>query len=57
MCRKIFVQVMACCHGNPIFKAMFSQILTFLMFYSFNSRFLQTTARYLPQIQEIENLS
>ena len=28
-----FVKVIICCHGKPDFDAMFSQILTFLIFF------------------------
>ena len=34
--KKVFVKGITCCHGNPIFEALFSQNLTFLIFLSFN---------------------
>ena len=33
---KFFVKDVKCCHGNQIFDAIFSQILTFSYFFSFN---------------------
>ena len=53
---KFFVKGITCCHGNPIFDAMFSQILTFLFFLLINN-FVKTIANCLSQSQEIENIS
>ena len=41
-----------CCHGNPIFDAMFSQIFLLLI-----SDFFKSIANYLYQSQEIDNFS
>ena len=46
-----------CCHDNPIFDAMFSQILTFLIFFLLINGFFKSTANSLPQSQEIDNFS
>ena len=33
---KIYINGSTCCHGNAVFDAMFTQILTFLVFFSIN---------------------
>ena len=52
--KKIFVKGIPCCHGSPIFDAMFSQILTFDIFSS--NDIFKTFAKSLSQSQEIDNL-
>ena len=52
---KKIVKGITCCHGNPIFDTMFSQILTFDIF-SFND-FFKTIANSLSQSQKIDIFS
>ena len=33
---KIYIYGITCCHGNAVFDAVFTQILTFLVFFSIN---------------------
>ena len=53
----IFVKDVRCCHGNQIFDAMFSRILTFLTFFLLINIFLKTNANSLYQSQEIGTFS
>ena len=53
----MFVKVITCYHGNPIFDAMISQVLTFLIFFLLINDFFKTIANSLRQSQEIDNFS
>ena len=55
--KKVFVKGITCCHGNPFFDAMFSQILTFLIFFLLIHDFFKTIANSVSQSQEMDNFS
>ena len=46
---KCFLEGTSCCHGNQIFGTMFSQILTFLIFFLLIGNFFKTNANSLSQ--------
>ena len=54
---KLFVYGITCCHGSTIFDAMFSEILTFLIFFLLINDFFKTIANALSQSQEIDIFS
>ena len=43
---KKIVKGITCCHGNPSFNAMFSQILAFFDFFPFNYWFIQNYCQF-----------
>ena len=51
---KFFVKFISCCHGNQFFDAMFSQILTFLIFFLLINNFFKINVNFLSQSQEID---
>ena len=46
--KHFFVKGISCCHSNQIFNSMFSQILTFLIFFLLINNFFKTNPRWWP---------